>query len=222
MALIKCEECGKEISDKAASCPHCGCPLNSNEKKELEVMNKTNLIKNILKKISLLKNNKKVAGIFIGVIVVLSVIIIYMNSLSDEEKYVLEIVEKAQNMQKNPDSFTMRSNISVVTYLCDGKKLKYVFFDTSGENSFGATDISTPCFVNQKFLCLSDNLPTSKDYMGMCEFEARDFLGLELALAQWELYGEKADEKKEEDIIEAYEIDAKKIAKKMKVECKID
>lgn len=26
MALIKCEECGKEISDRAKSCPHCGCP----------------------------------------------------------------------------------------------------------------------------------------------------------------------------------------------------
>ncbi len=28
MALIKCPECGKEISDKAASCPHCGCPIS--------------------------------------------------------------------------------------------------------------------------------------------------------------------------------------------------
>lgn len=27
MALILCEECGKEISDKACSCPHCGCPV---------------------------------------------------------------------------------------------------------------------------------------------------------------------------------------------------
>lgn len=26
MALIKCPECGKEISSKAAWCPHCGCP----------------------------------------------------------------------------------------------------------------------------------------------------------------------------------------------------
>ena len=26
MALIKCPECGKEISDKAEFCPHCGCP----------------------------------------------------------------------------------------------------------------------------------------------------------------------------------------------------
>lgn len=27
MSLIKCEECGKDISDQATSCPHCGCPL---------------------------------------------------------------------------------------------------------------------------------------------------------------------------------------------------
>ena len=27
MALIKCPECGKEISDKAASCPNCGFPI---------------------------------------------------------------------------------------------------------------------------------------------------------------------------------------------------
>lgn len=26
MALIACGECGKQISDKAASCPHCGAP----------------------------------------------------------------------------------------------------------------------------------------------------------------------------------------------------
>lgn len=28
MALIKCPECGKEVSDKAPTCPHCGCPLS--------------------------------------------------------------------------------------------------------------------------------------------------------------------------------------------------
>lgn len=27
MALIKCVECGKEISDKATFCPSCGCPV---------------------------------------------------------------------------------------------------------------------------------------------------------------------------------------------------
>lgn len=27
MALIKCKECGQMVSDKAAACPHCGCPV---------------------------------------------------------------------------------------------------------------------------------------------------------------------------------------------------
>jgi len=29
MALIKCSECGKDVSDRAASCPNCGAPLRS-------------------------------------------------------------------------------------------------------------------------------------------------------------------------------------------------
>lgn len=29
MALIKCPECGKEISDKSSACIHCGYPLNT-------------------------------------------------------------------------------------------------------------------------------------------------------------------------------------------------
>lgn len=28
MALIKCPECGKEVSSRAFDCPHCGCPVN--------------------------------------------------------------------------------------------------------------------------------------------------------------------------------------------------
>ncbi len=27
MALIKCPDCGNEVSDKAPSCVKCGCPL---------------------------------------------------------------------------------------------------------------------------------------------------------------------------------------------------
>lgn len=32
MALIKCTECGHEVSDKAAACPNCGCPITHDEK----------------------------------------------------------------------------------------------------------------------------------------------------------------------------------------------
>ncbi|ART01824.1 TPA: zinc-ribbon domain-containing protein [Klebsiella pneumoniae] len=38
MALIKCHECAKDISDSAISCPHCGAPISNSQK--------TNSIKN--------------------------------------------------------------------------------------------------------------------------------------------------------------------------------
>lgn len=31
MSLIRCSECGKEISDKATACVHCGCPIEKDE-----------------------------------------------------------------------------------------------------------------------------------------------------------------------------------------------
>lgn len=39
MSLIKCSECGKEISDKATACVHCGCPVSksSTEQKEFDL-----------------------------------------------------------------------------------------------------------------------------------------------------------------------------------------
>ncbi len=52
MALIKCPECGKEISDKAAACPNCGCPISGGNgvnstptTAQIRVVCKTNTIK---------------------------------------------------------------------------------------------------------------------------------------------------------------------------------
>ena len=51
MALIKCPECGNQISDKAESCPKCGYELNKKEtptisdnKVASSFMNKGNII----------------------------------------------------------------------------------------------------------------------------------------------------------------------------------
>lgn len=40
MALIKCTECGKKISDKATNCPNCGCPIITTEIKQSESQKK--------------------------------------------------------------------------------------------------------------------------------------------------------------------------------------
>jgi len=41
MALMKCPECGKEVSTAASTCPHCGYPL----KKEAQISYQTMTVK---------------------------------------------------------------------------------------------------------------------------------------------------------------------------------
>ena len=39
MALIKCSECGKEMSDKATTCPHCGARHETGNAKAIRIIN---------------------------------------------------------------------------------------------------------------------------------------------------------------------------------------
>ena len=41
MALIKCSECGREISDKAPACPGCGNPLQTQNNQKPVVIEQT-------------------------------------------------------------------------------------------------------------------------------------------------------------------------------------
>ena len=61
MTLIKCQECNKEISDKAVACPKCGCPnklLQQIEVNSLQVR-KLELEKDSENKLFALKKNKR-------------------------------------------------------------------------------------------------------------------------------------------------------------------
>lgn len=41
MSLIKCGECGKDVSDKAECCPNCGCPVKIKKEEKVSVKKKT-------------------------------------------------------------------------------------------------------------------------------------------------------------------------------------
>jgi len=41
MALIKCPECGKQISDAAAACPNCAYPINQQRQQAPQVIEQT-------------------------------------------------------------------------------------------------------------------------------------------------------------------------------------
>lgn len=54
MAIIKCKECGADISSEARTCPHCGCP----SKKEAEYQKYAD-------------TNSRIPGIIIGIIILI-------------------------------------------------------------------------------------------------------------------------------------------------------
>ena len=96
--LIKCVECGKEISDKAEACPNCGCPV---EKINSTANNKNKTNKLTDKVISI--------GFFIIIIMVFIVIVVNSNVDTDNEiksntdsmsEIVQEIDESAIDIMK--------------------------------------------------------------------------------------------------------------------------
>jgi len=99
MALIKCSDCGKEISDKSSVCIHCGCPLE-----QVKEENKT-IIK---KEVEDTKENKKnklfliLAGIL--VLVILIVVIIYFNNKDNV------VVPYLENISEEMAVSTLRDN----------------------------------------------------------------------------------------------------------------
>lgn len=73
MALIKCPECGKEISDRASTCPNCGCPIKadvSNVDNSAKDADKTNA-----NQISA-TNQKNKTPIIIGAVIAVAILVI--------------------------------------------------------------------------------------------------------------------------------------------------
>lgn len=107
MALIKCPECGKEISDTAKSCPNCGYKIH-NKKSFLHFLNDgTNCI------------------ICIVINIVLSLIGIAMFSKGKSEmlfwvKMKSELgVEDAMHCIRNIQKYTIMKNVGMV-FICVG------------------------------------------------------------------------------------------------------
>lgn len=67
MALIKCPECGKEISDKASNCPNCGCPIK---------IPKAEVFSNVPEQPITGQTSKKLNKKIISIVVVLAVVAI--------------------------------------------------------------------------------------------------------------------------------------------------
>ena len=77
MALIKCPECSKEISDQSKSCPHCGYRLNSMSAEEKG-------------------NIKRVIFWIIGIIVAIILIVVVYDACTTSTDELKDNLKKSQ------------------------------------------------------------------------------------------------------------------------------
>lgn len=110
MALIKCSECGKEISDKALTCPNCGCPVSELTKKEDTVLTKKG-------------KSIKLWLMITGVIIILAFIMIVSFSqnelLPNPENLTNVNLDTNSIAEQNIDYSVVREQMS--NFNCDGR-----------------------------------------------------------------------------------------------------
>lgn len=98
MALIKCPECGKEISDKASTCPNCGCPIKE------DVSNVDNSIKDAdninVNQISA-TNQKNKTPIIIGTLIAVVILVILAIMIIPKKNKVEDVATEASTEDNN-------------------------------------------------------------------------------------------------------------------------
>ena len=155
MALIKCGECGKEISYSATVCPNCGCTkpfkdqrLSVKQSKQMSVKERHSFIKSggKIQMTGLQKFSMYVVTAFLGFIVLLVIIPIIKPQTQDEKaKAEKEAHEKGaritciagiQQYLKDPDSVVYKHGPGDRLVLSDGENRWRVQLKLKAKNSF--------------------------------------------------------------------------------------
>ncbi len=167
MALINCPECGHEVSDTAATCPHCGCAISQQQTEE-----KTKKKKSISKKKLIII----ISSIIVALIIVAVGALLIKQHADNVEKE--RIQKESQKKQEREESY--KSNLDLVSYsMLDGaskaEELGNLTHDVWSNAIFEEHDKKTDKYTikNGKFVDdFNDaiaNLQSSKSYQKKSE-----------------------------------------------------
>lgn len=195
MALIKCPECEREISDKAASCPHCGMPIGT-----AAIGSEPKVHGHDIKKAP-----RKYAVVAIVVVVLIALFIaLSSGGLDADGKIALQDCETLQDMCKVPSSFEVYE--AIVYHDEDYGACTYITY--GAENSYGAKLKSVAIFADGRYL--GDYGDEKDDFNSLDEYDR--FL---LAHMQYKLYLIGGSDKEYADKCGMKFIDADKLMKKL-------
>lgn len=118
MALVKCPECGNEISDKANFCVHCNCQLNKQKKKDVKICPECN--GNIDKDskmcpncgYSFLQTKRKYKPIVFGVVIAICIVVVVISLI-----YYFKIYEGEFCLEQNQTTIELGRNEDLLKLL---------------------------------------------------------------------------------------------------------
>ena len=119
MALIKCSECGKEISDTIRKCPNCGY----RKKQKLD------------KKIFIIGGAIVALALIIGVVLMLFT---REKPLTVLEQQAVDCITDYRTMMKNPDSLQVHNIRWEKNEFVED--MIFIYIDVSGQNGFGGNN----------------------------------------------------------------------------------
>lgn len=103
MSLIKCKECGREISSQATSCPNCGCPVTPPLQNTPLQSNPSAIV---YPQTSKKKTSNSITVIFAVLIFVSILVFIISNIMKNPEAYKKQsIIEKEMKLTKEQDIY---------------------------------------------------------------------------------------------------------------------
>ena len=183
MAIIKCSDCGKEISDRAIACPHCGCPVDSKEITETVV--------------SVPKKKKSKGWIFavatILIVVAVAAVLVFVvggsgvfDSMSEEYMIIdgetIALEDFAKDVEDNEIKFKTKYKGKKVTIVARVKEIDGGTYQTNLSHRFNAQVILNGGSFLNKFVVEAGSVSKAS------QFEVGDLVKVEGKLTT-DLYG---------------------------------
>lgn len=111
MALVKCSECGAYVSEKASSCPKCGCPLDITKQVILENRK---------------KKNKKIITIVVSILVVIVLLVVGVftaKCYNNPSNIAIRLIKKdfGKNIEVESIYYNSEVNGCLVKFSVDGE-----------------------------------------------------------------------------------------------------
>lgn len=204
MALIKCVECGNDVSDKAAYCPKCGKEVNPISDNKIETPN--NVCKECGQEVDLTtgiclncgfdalkveqkkRKSKKKIGIVIGSVIAVAVLvlgIIFFINANKDNSYILAACEELADEENGlPDI----EDIYISEAIADGKTIDYVYRVYIEYEGLWGTE-AVLYIVDDKgntYFATAYGEETLVNYLTLAEFEVNGIPGYFEPSDEWE------------------------------------